>query len=305
VWWKALSTRAVLPDAGPDGRSSPGETFYFYLTPILLGTALSTVIHGPLARHDGLVPALVALPYLALGVSAVRRPFALVGAAALGFAALLEWKGLGSVWALFVLAHLWAMLDHAAGRNDGRWYALASFVAGFIRLLMLEDSRPDLERSFTGPWALSLWWSLETLLLFAAGLLREPESPRPGEAQLKPLLWTAAGLVLLFGVTTELLRLFGHSSLPITTARLAGGLSVSAWWILFAAGCFVLGFTRSIKALRLAGFGVAALALGKVLVVDLSTLDAFYRIGSVLILGTVSLAVAYSYHRRGRGGASA
>ncbi|HSB54903.1 MAG TPA: DUF2339 domain-containing protein, partial [Gemmatimonadales bacterium] len=79
--------------------------------------------------------------------------------------------------------------------------------------------------------------------------------------------------------------------------------SVSAWWILFAAGCFVLGFLRAQKPLRYAGFGVAALALGKVLLVDLSTLDAFYRIGSVLILGIVSLGVAYTYHRRaGRAG---
>ena len=42
---------------------------------------------------------------------------------------------------------------------------------------------------------------------------------------------------------------------------------------------------------------VAGLALGKVILVDLSTLDALYRVGSALILGVVSLAVAYAYHR--------
>jgi uncharacterized membrane protein len=72
---------------------------------------------------------------------------------------------------------------------------------------------------------------------------------------------------------------------------------VSVWWIIGAAACFVVGFRRSLRPLRIAGFVVAGLALGKVILVDLSTLDALYRVGSALILGVVSLAVAYAYHR--------
>ncbi len=298
VWWRALRVPAVWPDAGPNGRTALGETFYFYLTPLLLGAALNTVLRGPAAAHAGLAPALVALPYLSAGLSATRRPFAIVAAMALGTAALLEWDGLGAVWALFALAHLWALLDHLQEREDGRWYALVNFFAGLARLLELADQRPEAEAAFTGPWALSLWWATETLLVFAAGLIRDARSRAAEIPQLRPALWASGGVVLLFGVTAELVRGFAHSDLTAATARLAGGLAVSAWWILFAAGCFVLGFRRSVKPLRLAGFLVAALALGKVLLIDLSTLDAFYRIGSVLILGTVSLAVAYTYHRR-------
>jgi uncharacterized membrane protein len=73
---------------------------------------------------------------------------------------------------------------------------------------------------------------------------------------------------------------------------------VSAWWILFAGGCFAAGFRRGIRQLRFAGFFVAGLALVKVVFVDLSTLDALYRVGSALILGLVSLGVAYAYHRQ-------
>jgi uncharacterized membrane protein len=298
VCWRALRIPAVWPDEGPNGQPALGESFYFYLTPLLLGAALNTVLRGSLATHAGLAPALVALPYLAAGLSAPRRPFAIVGALALGTGALLEWDGLGAVWALFALAHLWALLDHLQEREDGRWYALLTFFAGFARLLELAGQRPDAEAAFTGPWALSLWWATEALLVFAAGLIRDARSSAAAIPLLRPLLWVTSGVVLLFGVTAELVRGFAHSDLAAATARLAGGLAVSAWWILFAAGCFVLGFRRSVKPLRLAGFLVAALALGKVLLIDLSTLDAFYRIGSVLILGTVSLAVAYTYHRR-------
>jgi uncharacterized membrane protein len=52
--------------------------------------------------------------------------------------------------------------------------------------------------------------------------------------------------------------------------------------------------------LRVAGLGVAAAAVAKVLFSDLASLDAFYRIGSVFILGIVSLALAWLYHRQAR-----
>jgi len=62
----------------------------------------------------------------------------------------------------------------------------------------------------------------------------------------------------------------------------------------------LLGFRRDLPPLRVAGLGVAAAAVAKVLFSDLASLDAFYRIGSVFILGIVSLALAWLYHRQAR-----
>jgi uncharacterized membrane protein len=78
---------------------------------------------------------------------------------------------------------------------------------------------------------------------------------------------------------------------------------VSAWWLVFAATLVGVGFTRGLKPARIAGLGVAGLAVIKVLVFDLSSLDALYRVGSVFILGLVLLLLAYLYHRQERGGA--
>jgi uncharacterized membrane protein len=75
---------------------------------------------------------------------------------------------------------------------------------------------------------------------------------------------------------------------------------VSAWWLVFAAALVVLGLRRSLRPVRLAGLAVAGLAVLKVLVFDLSSLDALYRVGSVFILGLVSLLLAYLYHRQAR-----
>ena len=140
-----------------------------------------------------------------------------------------------------------------------------------------------------------------TAAILAAGLFKLPSEPTPGGRELRPALWTVAGVLLLFGVTGELVRGFQLSDLPRATASLAGGLAVSAWWICFAGACFAGGFRRQLRALRLAGFAVAALAVLKVIFIDLSTLSAFYRVGSALILGLVSLAVAYAYHHAARG----
>jgi uncharacterized membrane protein len=105
-------------------------------------------------------------------------------------------------------------------------------------------------------------------------------------------------------VTAEIERYFELKALSPHTASLASGLAVSAWWLAFAATLVGIGFTRSLKAARIAGLGVAGLAVIKVLVFDLSSLDALYRVGSVFILGLVFLLLAYLYHRQGRGSAA-
>jgi uncharacterized membrane protein len=70
--------------------------------------------------------------------------------------------------------------------------------------------------------------------------------------------------------------------------------------LLFAAALVGIGFGRDLKPARVAGLGVAGLAVIKVLVFDLASLDALYRVGSVFILGLVFLLLAYLYHRQGR-----
>jgi uncharacterized membrane protein len=291
VWWRALRSNRVWPAGG--GSALAGDSFYFYLTPLLFGAALHEAAAASFDRQPGLVPALVALPYALAGWSAVRRPFALVAALACALAVVSQWPVLAAVWALLLLAHVWAAGDHLLRRDDGRWYAVGALGLAQAHLL-LEDlpRRPAAEPAFAGAWAASLWWTVETAAALAAGLVRDDALPGGAAPGLRPLLWVLAGGLLLFGVTGELSRAFSG-------ADLAAGLAVSAWWICFAAGCFLLGFRRRLRALRLAGFAVAGLALLKVIFVDLSTLDALYRVGSALILGVVSLAVAYAYHRAG------
>ncbi len=301
VWWRALRAGTVWPD----GRAF-GDGLYFYLSPLLLAAALHEVAPARFDQNPGLVPVLIAIPYLIAGVSATRRPFALVAALALGAAALVQWPGLEAVWALLLLTVLWAGMDHLRPRNDGRWYSLLSLAAALGHLVLTDlPNQPAMERAFLGPWALTLWLAIAVIVALAMQLLRDDDTEFAPQG-LRPLLWGLAGVLLFFGVTGELLQYFEQSGSEFKDRTLAGGLSVSAWWICFAAGCFFAGFQRRVRPLRLAGFAVAGLALLKVVFVDLSQLDALYRVGSALILGVVSLSVAYAYHRgaSGDGGAA-
>jgi uncharacterized membrane protein len=113
--------------------------------------------------------------------------------------------------------------------------------------------------------------------------------------------WGMAGLLLLFGVTGELQRLFRQAYLAGQAPRVWSGVAISAWWAVFAGALVWLGFRRSVRAARVAGLLVAGCAIVKVLLVDLSSLDAFYRVASVFILGVGSLLVAWLYHRHTQG----
>lgn len=303
VWWRALSSRgASAAGLSSAGRESPGESFYFYLTPILLAWALYQVAPATFDRSEGLLPLIIALPYLGAGYAAYRPRFALVGTTAVLLAALVQWEGLGAPLALLLASLLWAGMDHLLQRHDGRWYGLLALGSALAHLVYSDAVlRGRADPAFIGNWALLLWAVALVAAFYAARLWRRAEGDDKTIAERVPsALWSGAGLLLLLGVTAELQRYFLQAAMAPEAASLASGLSVSAWWIIFSAGLVILGFRRGVKPVRVAGLVVSGMAVLKVVLVDLSGLDALYRVGSVLILGVVSLGLAYLYHRRGR-----
>jgi hypothetical protein len=303
VWWQALRKPKVLPlraGAGTSGGWSLGEALYFFTTPILLAWAAYGLAPDRFDRVPGLLPILVAVPYLLVGYARPRPPFALVGAGAAAVAAQAQWSGTAETWALLGLALAWAALDHVLDRTDGRWYAGLTWAAAVSQLAgEAEAARSAADAAFTGSWAVALWGTIAVTVLLAARLMKTRAGE--GEARLaRSALWIVAGLMTLFGVTAEIRRYFDLESFSSVTAELASGLAVSAWWLVFAAALVLVGFRRSLKPIRLAGLAVAGLALAKVVIYDLSSLDALYRVGSVFLLGLVMLSLAYLYYRNDR-----
>jgi uncharacterized membrane protein len=306
VWWNALRTDRELTIQTPGSSNtsgwSLGELLYFLLTPLLLGWALHQTAPGWFDRHPGMGSLLISAPYLIAGYQDRRPAFALVGAAAMGLAVWQHWSGVGRVWGLLGLAVLWATLDHRLNRDDGRWFALATLWAALQQLFgEALDHRTAADRAFVGRFALAMWGTVGVAVALAAGLWRRTGAVSP---LVQGGLWLLGGALLLFGATAEIQRYFELKPLSTETASLASGLAVSAWWLIFAATLVAVGFRRALKPARVAGLVVAGLAVIKVLVFDLSSLDALYRVGSVAILGTVFLLLAYLYHRQARGGSA-
>ena len=304
VWWHGLRRPRIFPLRGASGADesgwSLGEALYFFTTPILLGWAARGLAPDLFDNHPGLLPLLIGIPYVIAGYQRVRPPFALIGAAALGLAAGSEWDGTHQVWALLALALVWPALDHRCRRDDGRWYGLATLAAALQQLFdVAGPARDAADRAFVGTWALALWGSIAATTALAAGLFPVGEG-REDHRLARAGLWLTAGLLLLFGMTGELRRHFVLASSSAEAAGLAGGLAVSAWWLVFAAALVQLGFRRALKPVRLAGLAVAGLAVVKVILFDLAALDALYRVGSVFLLGLVTLSLAYLYYRHDR-----
>ena len=300
VWAHAYKQDTTWPFAGPTAEPRPIlQSLYFYVTPFWLVWAVARLDLRALNAHDGLAAALVAAAYLAIGVTGQRRSFAVVGTICALAAVLVEWNAeLTGAGVLGVLALAWGAVGKVTRREDWNYHALLAVVIAFLVLWSQGvDHRPGDTPAFVDSWALILWGLLAVTVALATDLAapdKEEQVPRAG------LLWALAGFILLIGVTGELGRFFRLHVEDRQTAALAGGLSVSAWWLLFAGICVVLGFQRRLRQLRLAGLLVSGLAVLKVLLVDLSTLDALYRVGSVFLLGLVSLLVAWIYHRRAK-----
>ncbi|MFL5345111.1 MAG: DUF2339 domain-containing protein [Hyalangium sp.] len=74
-------------------------------------------------------------------------------------------------------------------------------------------------------------------------------------------------------------------------------------WVVAAFGMFAVGFALSERRYRLAGLGVLALALGRLLIVDLAKLPTNQRIITFILLGVILLIISYTYtrvrHRKG------
>jgi hypothetical protein len=304
VWWYALRTerpllpRMISPDVPPSW--SVGEAFYFLATPLLVGWAVHQLAPRWFDDHPGMVALLIAIPYLVTGYQRPRQAFALVGATALDVAAWQHWSGLSRVWALLALVLLWSALDHWFRRDDGRWYALGTLWAALHQLF--GDAlarRTAADAAFTGRWPGALWGTAAVMVALASGLWKPDAQPSVGPI-IRGILWGLAGAIVLFGVTGEIGRYFALKAASAQTASLAAGLAVSAWWLIFAAALVGIGFRRDLKPVRVAGLAVAGLAVVKVLLFDLSSLDALYRVGSVFILGLVFLLLAYLYHRQSR-----
>ena len=86
----------------------------------------------------------------------------------------------------------------------------------------------------------------------------------------------------------------------MTRVRVLAATFTSAGWLVQALVLLALGWVRRSAFLRWAGLGLAGITVLKFLVVDLQTVDVFWRFLTAIVVGAALLGVSYAYQRRAR-----
>ena len=160
----------------------------------------------------------------------------------------------------------------------------------FVTLFAIAaPDRPEADPAFLGVWSIG-WYGQVVLPMLTARWWRGAPGLPDWLRATPAVLWTAGGAALLLGGSIELHRAFGGG--------LAGNLAISTFWLAYAAVLVRIGFWLDQKVIRSSGLAVAGLGAVKILLYDLSELEALYRVSSFLVLALVALGVAYVYNTK-------
>lgn len=272
-------------------------TTMFYATAVVWTVAATEALPSPADAYPLLAAAAIALVFLAPGLLRAHAAMHIAGLAALATGIVAQWGWLGSAAGLSVLGVFAALTTRSGPLAENRWSGPALVAAGAYALFGANaEGRPEGDAALLGPWARTLYVSLASTVAVAGPLWKRTEErwEAPGHFNLRVATWLLAAVVALSGGTIDIPEfVLQHGG-----SALAAGLAVSAYWLILAGGLLAYGFWRDLKAVRITGLAVAALAIGKVLFVDLAELRALYRIGSLALLAVISLLGARAYYRQ-------
>ena len=294
VWWQQLTLDPVV-SAGAD-TAARVERLLFLANPLALIILARAAGPRLLEPYPGVLPAALGAIYLGVGWARRNASHLLMGFALIALACAVQWSATATAasWTALALAALAA--DRWAGRPGARAAAVGlAALAGIELLLVAVWDRQPAAAVFSDPWALALYAYVGATAL-GARWWRVPATPAAWERRGAQALWVMCGAATLVGGSIELARFFGRRS------ALAGDLALSVWWLVYAGALVQLGFRLNRKDVRSAGLVVAAGAGLKIVLYDLSTLEALYRVAAFLVLALITLAVAYAYNRRARDG---
>jgi len=286
LWWQELDQNQLR---------APAEAVLFAVHPFVLLALVWAADPRLLDRAPALLPALLAVVYLAVGWARRTAPHLIMGLALGGLAVAVQGSAPTVVLAWTALALAGLAAEQQGSRPGGRIAALGLALLAVPCLFGVALwSRPSDAATFTDPWALALYGYVAGTALAArrwgAGWM-DPSTAgwtaRGGE-----LLWVLCGAAVFAGGSIELPRYFGRR------APLAGDLALSVFWLVYAGALVRLGFQLDRKDVRSTGLVVAAGAGLKIVLYDLSNLEALYRIASFFALALIALAVAYAYNRK-------
>jgi uncharacterized membrane protein len=304
---ETLVDRPVLrQDAGPLMAELTG--LFLTLAPpwLFLLTAINGIENSVYSEWSGEVGSILAL---ALGAAYVAQALWIgpgVGAgsrlwvAAAGLALWITaprflWGEIGVVRAWLFEGLVFTAYGVWQARLTARTAGLAAFVLAVLTYWGLAASRPLADPAFFSFFALTGLGTCVGLLAWSLALVRLERS-ESWEKGVRPFVLLGAAVFFLGWGTGEIFRFYDLLG-EADRWTLARDLSISAFWMAYAAALLALGFRLKQAPVRWAGLGMALIAAGKVFLYDLSQLSQMYRIFSFVLLAIVLLALSYRYQR--------
>jgi uncharacterized membrane protein len=240
----------------------------------------------------------VAAAHLALGLATFRgRISPQIGAlllalgtaiSAIGFALALSGPALVVGWAVHAVLLAWL-----AGRTQDERATVGAI--GFLTLalghVLVFEAPPDALANGLDDAAKGLIGV--AVVAAAAGLASRLVIG--GLAPWREILETVAGALLVYFVSVGIVDASGATAATGTTQ--SGQLLLSAFWSAAGVAAVVAGLLTERRRLRLGGLCLLAIAIVKVFLVDLATLDSIYRVGSFVGLGLLLIGCAFAYQR--------
>lgn len=195
-----------------------------------------------------------------------------------------------AVWLIYGLAVLQAGLSRPVPAlwRAGAFVVIAAASKAFLMDPMDLANGTVISTFFNLPF---LGMVLAVGALFAAGTLLSLEPHADSDAP----LWATAMAVL--GTLGGLVALSMDLWWGLAQNGGAAQFALSALWAAYAAVCILAGLGLRRRGARVFGIALLAVAVAKVFLYDTQTLEAGYRVLSLLALGLLLLAVAYAYGR--------
>jgi uncharacterized membrane protein len=273
-------------------------------------SVLYRVLYETDPRALGLASVALALAYLGLGAAVLRgRPGdARQARAVLGLAAMFVTIAIPVQLGLHGITLAWAcegLLLLALGLRFGSGLARAGayVVLGLAVLRLLARHVPSRQLPFTPVFNPEFGTWLFVISVLGAAVWLRSRAPAPDAERLAVPALSTLAIVLLFGLlsgetmsTFEVRARMAALAVDEEAARsatLAGRLALSVLWTAFATGLLAAGLALRNRPLFYAAYALFAVTAFKVVLVDLATLHALYRMLSFLALALLLLAGAF------------
>jgi len=203
-----------------------------------------------------------------------------------------EWITVG--WSIEAVFLLWTGLKES--RFSTRQIAYFVMALVVIRLVFFDWSGVTTTLIFNNrliPYGAALGSVIASVLL-----LGRFKSKAPDAEWAIPTLAILGNLIALLYLSLEVSDYWNRQT--FSTGWSPKGLSLSILWLFYATAMMLYGFWNNFRGLRLLAIMAFCVTILKVFLFDLSELQGGYRVVSLLILGSILLAVSFGYQQRSK-----